>query len=236
QPPDPCLPRAFAGAWARTNGRGDRRGDVEGPGGPGHAGEGARDHQGLAGAGFIGDADRRGRGFAPGRLHRGPWGVGTSRGRVAPTTEGAGGGGPGLADGSRAAGPSAAVRAGGRSRPDAGGGRQGVQRHARADPPDRGEGAAQAAPPVAVEEAQGLPGVTGAARGRRPAPHAATVASNGTTASCRVTRPAFVPFRATNRGAFARCPRLVASNGTTATCRLSRTALVPFRATGGRRS
>ena len=37
----------------------------QGPGGPGHAREGPRDHQGLAGAGLARDADRRGGGLPP---------------------------------------------------------------------------------------------------------------------------------------------------------------------------
>ena len=37
QPPDPRLARAPPGARPRADGRGDRRGDVQGPGGPGHA-------------------------------------------------------------------------------------------------------------------------------------------------------------------------------------------------------
>ncbi len=41
--------------------------------------------------------------------------------------------------------------------PHARGGRQGVQRHPRAHPPDRGEGAAQAASSVALQETEGLP-------------------------------------------------------------------------------
>ena len=48
QPPDPRLAHAAAGARPRAHGRGDRRGDVQGPGAGGHAGEGPRDHQGLA--------------------------------------------------------------------------------------------------------------------------------------------------------------------------------------------
>ena len=47
----------------------------------------------------------------------------------------------------RAARAPAALRPRGRPRPDARGGGQGVQRDPRAHPPDRGEGAAQAAPP-----------------------------------------------------------------------------------------
>ena len=61
--------------------------------------------------------------------------------------------------GPRATRAPAPLRAGGRPCPDPRGSRQGVQRHPRADPPDRGEGAAQAAPPVPVAQAQGLPGV-----------------------------------------------------------------------------
>ena len=90
------------------------------------------------------------------------------RGRVAPAPQGAGRGGAGLADRSRAARAAAPVRARGRPGPDPRGGRQGVQRHPRADPPDRGEGAAQAAPPVPQPQAQGLPRVGDGAPARRP--------------------------------------------------------------------
>ena len=61
--------------------------------------------------------------------------------------------------GPRATRAPAPLRARGRPRPHPRGGGQGVQRDPRADPPDRGEGAAQAAPPVALAEAQGLPRV-----------------------------------------------------------------------------
>ena len=103
--------------------------------------------------------DRRGRGLPPRRLHRGPGRAGPGRGRVAPASQGAGRGGAGLADRSRAARAAAPVRAGGRPCPDPRRGRQGVQRHPRADPPDRGQGAAQAPPPVPQPQAQGLPRV-----------------------------------------------------------------------------
>ncbi len=53
--------------------------------------------------------------------------------------------------------PQAPLRHRGRSSPHARGGRQGVQRHARTHPPDRGQGAAQAAPSQPQQEAQGLP-------------------------------------------------------------------------------
>src|SRR5581483_10179656 len=65
------------------------------------------------------------------------------------------------ADAARAARAAAAVRPDRRPPEDARRGRQAVRRDPRADPADRGEGAAQAAAPVAVEEAAGLPGVTG---------------------------------------------------------------------------
>ena len=48
----------------------------------------------------------------------------------------------------RAEGADPALRAGGRPQPHAGRGGPRVQRDARAHPPDRGEGAAQAAPPA----------------------------------------------------------------------------------------
>src|SRR4029077_19212408 len=44
-------------------------------------------------------------------------------------------------------------------RPHAGRGGAGLRGHARADPPDRGEGAAQAASPVAVEAPQVVHGI-----------------------------------------------------------------------------
>ena len=82
------------------------------------------------------------------------------RGGVAPAAQGAGGGGAGLADRPRAARAPAALRPRGRARPHPRGGGQGVQRHPRAHPPDRGQGAAQAAPPVPQPQAEGLPGVS----------------------------------------------------------------------------
>ena len=57
----------------------------------------------------------------------------------------------------RGEGPQAPLRHRGRPSPHARGGRQGVQRHARTHPPDRGQGAAQAAPSQPQQEAQGLP-------------------------------------------------------------------------------
>ena len=61
------------------------------------------------------------------------------------------------ADAARGEGAAHALRHRDEHRPHAGGGRQAVRRHARAHPPDRGEGAAQAAPSVALREAAELP-------------------------------------------------------------------------------
>ncbi len=82
------------GAGPRADRGGDRRGDVEGPGGGGHPRQGPRDHQGEPGAGLARDADRRGRGQPPRRLHRGPRRPRPGRGGQPPAAQGAGGGRP----------------------------------------------------------------------------------------------------------------------------------------------
>ena len=64
---------------------------------------------------------------------------------------------PRHADAARGEGAAHALRHRDEHRPHAGGGRQAVRRHARAHPPDRGEGAAQAAASVAFREAAELP-------------------------------------------------------------------------------
>ena len=125
--------------------------------------QGPRDHQGPPGARLAGDADRRGRGRAPGRLHRGSRCPGPGRGSLPPAPQGAGRGGPRLPHRPRATRPPAPLRPRGRPRPHPRGSGQGVQRDPRADPPDRGGGAAQAAPPKPFAQAAGLPGV-----GRQP--------------------------------------------------------------------
>ena len=61
------------------------------------------------------------------------------------------------ADAARSEGAAHALRHRDEHRPHARRSRQAVRRHARAHPPDRGEGAAQAAPPVALGEAAQLP-------------------------------------------------------------------------------
>ena len=122
------------------------------------AGAGARDPQDQPGAGLAGDADRRGGGQQPRRLHRGPQGAGPGRRRQPPDAQGADGGraGDALASGS---GEVLEMRFGledGRGA-HAGRGGAGVRGDPRADPPDRGQGAAQAAPPHPRQEAEGLP-------------------------------------------------------------------------------
>ncbi len=64
---------------------------------------------------------------------------------------------PRHADAARGEGAAHALRHRDEHRPHAGRSRQAVRRHARAHPPDRGEGAAQAAAPVALGEAAELP-------------------------------------------------------------------------------
>ena len=63
----------------------------------------------------------------------------------------------GHADAARSQGAAHALRHRDEHRPHAGRSRQAVRRHARAHPPDRSQGAAQAAPPVAFREAAQLP-------------------------------------------------------------------------------
>ena len=107
-------------------------------------GEGAGDRQGIAGAGFAGDADRGRGGLPSGRLHRGPGDDGAGGGGLAPAAKGAGAGGRGQPHTPRAEGARLALWPGGRPQPDPGGGRQGVQRDTGTDSADRGEGATQA--------------------------------------------------------------------------------------------
>ena len=65
----------------------------------------------------------------------------------------------GLADAARGQGAAHALRHRNVDRPHAGRSRQAVRRHARAHPPDRGEGAAQAASPEPLRQAEELPRV-----------------------------------------------------------------------------
>ena len=123
------------------------------------AGEGARDHEGQPGAGEPRDAHRRGGGQPPRRLHPGPRHPGAGRRGQRPAAQGAGGGRARLAHPARAARAAAALRPRGRALPHPRGGGPRLQRDPRADPADRGQGAAQAAPPEPQPQAQGLPRV-----------------------------------------------------------------------------
>ena len=121
---------------------------VEGPQGP----------EDRAGAHLARDPDRRGGGFASWRLHRGSPGRVPVRRGDQPEPQGADRPGPQDPDAARGEGDQDALRRGRRQRAHARGSRPELRRHARAHPADRGEGAAQAAPPVAVAQAQGVPG------------------------------------------------------------------------------
>ena len=70
-----------------------------------------------------------------------------------------------LADPARREGPAAALRPRRRLRPHPGRGRPGLRGHPRAHPPDRGQGPAQAAAPLALQEAPELPGIVSPGRG-----------------------------------------------------------------------
>jgi RNA polymerase sigma factor (sigma-70 family) len=113
----------------------------------GNAGrQGAQGAEHRARADLDGDADRRRRRLAPGRFHprrrhRVAAGVGhfAGAGRDHPPD-------PGQPDAARGQGAAHALRHRHEHRSHAGRGRQAVRRDARAHPPDRGQGTAQAAP------------------------------------------------------------------------------------------
>ena len=117
--------------------------------------EGPQGPQDRAGADLARDADRRGGRFASWRLHRGsPRRLAGRRGDQ-PEPEGTDRVGAEDADAARGEGHQDAVRRRRRQRAHARGGRPELRRHARAHPPDRGQGAAQAAAPVAQPQAAG---------------------------------------------------------------------------------
>ncbi len=103
--------------------------------------------------------DRRGRGLPPRRLRRGPRGGLTAGRGIADDAALRGRGRARHPDAPRAARAAAALRPDRRSPAHAGRGRQALRSDPRAHPPDRGQSAAQAAPPLALQEAEGLPGV-----------------------------------------------------------------------------
>src|SRR6185503_20098389 len=151
QQADSHLARAGPGARPRADLGRDRAAD-------GHPGvQGPQGAQDRAGADLARDPDRRGGGFASWRLHRRPpGGVAVRRGDQ-PEPQGADRPGPEDADAARREGDQDALRGRRRLRAHARGSRPELRRHPRAHPPDRGEGAAQAAPPVAFAQAEGVP-------------------------------------------------------------------------------
>ena len=120
---------------------------VEGPQGP----------EDRAGADLARDADRRGGRFASRRLHRGPQRRLAGRRGDQPEPQGADRVGAEDADAARGEGHQDALRRRRRQRAHARRGRPELRRHPRAHPPDRGQGAAQAAPPVAQPQAARVP-------------------------------------------------------------------------------
>ena len=140
--------------------------------------QGAEDR---AGADLARDADRRGGGFASGGLHRGPLRGVARRERDQPQPQGADRRALEDAHAARGARDQDALRHRRRLRAHARGGRPELPGDARAHPPDRGEGAPQAAPPEPQPQAQGVPGgqpdltlVLGGAAPRPPDPPLAT--------------------------------------------------------------
>ena len=103
------------------------------------------------------DADRRGGGLPPRRLYPRRGRLRAERGGELLAAQGAAHGGARHAHPAREEGARAALRHRRRPHPHARGGRKGVQRHARAHPPDRGEGPAQAPPPQPQQEAARFP-------------------------------------------------------------------------------
>ena len=123
--------------------------------------EDPQDPQDLQGADLHGDADRRRRRFAPRRLHRGHLDRGAVRGRDVREPQGCHQRGAGHPHAARGQGAAHALRHRDVDRPHAGRGRQAVRRHARAHTPDRGQGAEEAAPSLALGATQELPGSGG---------------------------------------------------------------------------
>ena len=118
--------------------------------------QGPQDHQDRPGAHLPRDADRRGGGQPPRRLHRGQAHPLAARHGHPHQPQGADRGGPEVADRARGPGPQDALRPGRRQRAHPGGGRPAVQGHPRAHPPDRGQGPAQAQAPEPQPQAQVL--------------------------------------------------------------------------------
>src|SRR6266436_1972150 len=136
--------RAWPRAHSGGTGPADRRAGQEGPAHP----------RVVAQAALAGDANRRGLGAR--RFPRGQVGGVAKRYAVEPGPLHPGGAGAGHAASEGEGDPSPPVRHRRGRRAHAGGGRQALRRDARAHSPDRGQGVAQASPPVARKEPQGL--------------------------------------------------------------------------------
>ena len=149
------LIRTSAGAGAGAGTRADIRGDRPAHGHSGH--QGAQGAEDRAGTHLPGNPHRRGGGQPPRRLHRGPAGRLAGRSRDQPEPQGADGFGAQDAHAARGKGDQDALRGRRRQRAHAGGGRPELRRDPGTDPPDRGEGPAQAAASVAEPQAAGLP-------------------------------------------------------------------------------
>jgi RNA polymerase primary sigma factor len=119
--------------------------------------EDPQDPQDLEGADLHGDADRRRRRLPPRRLHRGPDDARAGEAAVYCQPARSHQGSAGHADAARGQGAAHALRHRDEHRPHAGRSRQAVRRHARAHPPDRGQGAAEAPASVAFGKAAQLP-------------------------------------------------------------------------------
>ncbi len=116
--------------------------------------EGPEDRQG---ADLPRDADRRRGRLASGRLHRGQERGPAARGGDARQSPRGHDPGARHADAARGARPADALRHRHEHRPHPRGGRPAVQRHARAHPPDRGQGAPEAQAPEPLPKAPELP-------------------------------------------------------------------------------
>ena len=120
--------------------------------------EGAQGPQDRQGAALAGDAGRRRGRFASRRFHPGPQRGAADRRRDPVQSARDHHARAGLADAARGTRAAHALRHRHEHRPHAGRGRPAVQRHPRAHPPDRGEGAAQAEASEPVKEAAELLG------------------------------------------------------------------------------
>jgi RNA polymerase primary sigma factor len=122
------------------------------------------------GPGLPGDPDRRGGGLPPGGLRRGQRGHFAFGRRLADHAPQRGGGHPRHSHAARASRAPAPLRSDRRPSANSRRGRQALRGDPRTHPPDRGQGAQKAAPPLPLQKAPGLPGINRG--GGRPPPRA----------------------------------------------------------------